>query len=574
VPFTTLFSPVEVSSSWMVYLVQLIVSLLLVVVAVNVAVLVYARTATRRGEIAVRSALGASRLRIVAQLFAEALVLAGAAAVVGLLLAGVVVSRLHTFMVEMTAPHGGLPFFYKDAGLPGSTVVYVLGLAILGAVIVGVVPALQTTGRRMQSSLRELGGGTGMQLGRTWTALIIAQVAIAVAVLPLSVFTAWEYMRYGFAEPGFAAEEFLSAELEMDREYPSSTEAEAYNREFAGRYRDRAATLAERLEADPGVRDVTFMMDLPGHEYAAPIEVDGEAPRESATRRFVRFGQVDVDFFDVFDVPLLAGRRFHSGDLGDAATPVIVNRTLVQQVLGGGNALGRQIRYVSDGAYTAPEGTKPGQWYEIVGVVSDFPNPMNSGTNEARMYHPLAAGQLYPTKLAVRVQGGTPAAFASRLREITTGFDPALRPHEVAPLDEVYTQGEQALLRVGAWAILLVILSVLLLSAAGIYALMSFTVTRRRREIGIRTALGADSHRILRSIFSRAVGQLTIGVVVGIGLAALLDNLAGGDLREGAGAMLFLLVAALMLTVGLLAAIGPARRGLRIQPMEVLKADA
>jgi ABC-type antimicrobial peptide transport system permease subunit len=138
----------------------------------------------------------------------------------------------------------------------------------------------------------------------------------------------------------------------------------------------------------------------------------------------------------------------------------------------------------------------------------------------------------------------------------------------------VYTQGEQALLRVGAWAILLVILSVLLLSAAGIYALMSFTVTRRRREIGIRTALGADSHRILRSIFSRAVGQLTIGVVVGIGLAALLDNLAGGDLREGAGAMLFLLVAALMLTVGLLAAIGPARRGLRIEPMEVLKADA
>jgi putative ABC transport system permease protein len=214
-----------------------------------------------------------------------------------------------------------------------------------------------------------------------------------------------------------------------------------------------------------------------------------------------------------------------------------------------------------------------GRWYEIVGVVGDLPaGAMDAGLPAARLYHPLAPGGAYPASLAVRVRGGAAESFAGRLREVAAALDPALRPHEVLALDEVYRQGDQGLMRMGAWAITLVTVSVLLLSAAGIYALMSFTVTRRRREIGIRAALGADPRRILASVFSRAMGQLAVGLALGVALATLLaPAMQDGDSR---GFPAFIpAVALLMLVVGLLAALGPARRGLRIHPMEALREE-
>ncbi|HLM66636.1 MAG TPA: ABC transporter permease, partial [Longimicrobium sp.] len=149
---------------WEATLMQALVSLLLVVVAVNVAVLIYARTATRRGEIAIRTALGASRRRIVAQLFAEALVLSAAAAAVGLLLAGAGLRMVHGIM-KLEDPNASA--FWMDFGLRPATVLYVVGLTVLATVIAGVLPALGATGRRVQDSLRQLGGGTGLRLGRT-----------------------------------------------------------------------------------------------------------------------------------------------------------------------------------------------------------------------------------------------------------------------------------------------------------------------------------------------------------------------------------------------------------------------
>jgi putative ABC transport system permease protein len=534
------------------HLVQLLVSLLLVVVSVNIAVLVYARMAMRRGEIAVRSALGASRRRIVAQLFAEALVLSAGAVVVGLALTALALGWVDAVLAQVA----GLPF-WVDFGLSPGTLLYVLGLALLGAVIVGVVPALQATGRRMQSSLRQLGGGTGVQLGRTWTVLIVAQVAFAVAVLPAALFMGSGWLRYGFAEPGFAAEEFLTADLQMDRESPPSA------------------------EAGPGVFGATFAMQNPGDEPAAWVEVEGVAAPAGPESTYslgagsrsghqVRLLRVADDFFDTF-VPILAGRQFEPADLGAAATGVIVNRSFVQQIPGDGTALGRRIRYVGRGA-DAPDDMELGRWYEIVGVASDFPNAMAPGQVQARLYHAVAPGRMHPVNLTVRMRGVAPASFAPRLREITAALDPTLQLRGVRSLDEVMRKQQEGM-RMGALAIALVTLSVLLLSAAGIYALISFTVTRRRREIGIRAALGAHPRRILRSIFSRALGQLALGLVVGAAAAALLDRLSEGELMGGKGIVVLPIVAALMLGVGLLAALGPARRGLRIQPTEALRAD-
>lgn len=283
--------------------------------------------------------------------------------------------------------------------------------------------------------------------------------------------------------------------------------------------------------------------------------------------------RVDAGYFDALGIRLLAGRPFAAGDLADSAGTAIVSRTFVERVLGGGNALGRRIRYAPPFDDDAPEEARPAQWYEIVGVVDNLhENAMAPELVEPAVYTAGGPAQVYPAFVSVRVRGMAPGAFAGRLRELTVAVDPALRLSPAAALDDMDRQGKAAL-RLVSLILGLITVSVLLLSAAGIYALMSFTVTRRRREIGIRSALGAEPGRVLRGIFSRAVGQLGVGLGVGVGAAVLLEVMSRGGLMDGKGAVLLPAVAVLMLIVGLLAAVGPARRGLRIQPMDALRQE-
>ena len=246
------------------------------VVAVNVAILVFARTATRAGEIAVRTALGASRTRVVTQLFAEALVLSVTAAVVGLTIAGVGLAKLQAMaeLAEAERRLGVMPF-WLDVGLSPAVITYALVLAIVGAAIVGVLPALKATGKRVQTSLQQLSGhGARMQLGRVWTALIVAQVAIAVAVLPFAVHDAEETITLATQTAGYPAEEFLEASLAMERAVVSDSSA-ASQRALDQRFRARATELVRRLESDPAVVGLTIR--LPRSEERIEVEAIASA---------------------------------------------------------------------------------------------------------------------------------------------------------------------------------------------------------------------------------------------------------------------------------------------------------
>ena len=304
---------------WHLHLMQFMITMLLVVVCVNVASLVYARTASREGEITIRSALGGSRRRIVAQLFVEALVLSAIAAVVGLAIADRALIYVNAFLDEM----GGAPF-WMGRGLSMGAVLYVVAVAVVGALIVGAVPALKATGRRLEAGLRQFGSATNLRLGKTWTTLIVLQVALAVAVMPAAFSMGWQAIGYRTFDPGFAADEFLTARLSMDRVVPPTIEAEAYQREFSSRFGQRLTNVVERLQAEPGVAHVTFASSLPGDESTMRIEVEGEkqpstssdaAQKGSTSAHAVRVGWVALDFFDAFQIPLLAGRRFGAGDL-------------------------------------------------------------------------------------------------------------------------------------------------------------------------------------------------------------------------------------------------------------------
>jgi putative ABC transport system permease protein len=561
-------------TSWQFAMMQFTVSLLLVIVALNVAILIYARTATRQGEIAVRTALGASRRRLVAQLFIEALLLCGLSAVAGIFLARVGIRMGHAIMETEV---GRLPYFIDD-GIPAPAYLYVVLLTLAAAVIAGVVPALHATGRRMQTTLKEFGSSSGLRLGGTWTTLIVAQVALAVAGLPIAVASFWGEITYTATTPTFESAPYLSARLSGDPEPPPGMDPDTYRRDVETRLIKLRTDLAGRLEAEPAVEDVTVALGIPGDEFGGRVEVD----QQSSTPHVVDFNRVSIDYFDAFGARLITGRLLTASDAISDVSPIVVNQTFVRKILGGQEPIGRRIRYTSG----RTEELEPGEprvdwqradldterWHEIVGVVSDLHvNDIDPDLIDPLVLHPLSQSTTLPVAVIVRVRGRDAAAFSDRLRAITMSLDPGVRLG-IFPFSEMQRQ-QQLALRLLLLALSLIAMAVLLLSAAGIYALMSFTVSRRRKEIGIRAAMGADGAQLLRGVFSRSAAQLGLGVAVGAGLALLIDVLSGGEVLGSAGRMILPVMAVVMIAVGLIASIGPARRGLKIQPTEALRAE-
>jgi putative ABC transport system permease protein len=538
---------------WVLRIAQLLVGALVFVVAVNLAILVYARTVTRIGEIAIRTALGASRGRILGQLFVEALALATLGAAAGLLVTDVALSRMQTLAMA----NGAVPW-WLDFSLSIYTVVYALMLAAFAAAIIGVVPGLKATGRSLSANLHELNGRSGTQLGPMWTTLVVTQVAIAVAVLPVSVHVAMQVMRMEVAGPGFATEKFAVGMIALGETVDGPIEPQ--------RLRARQLDMIARLQSEPGVTGVTFSSSVPGFAGGREIEFDRGVVSGDVESADVSSMDVAADLFSVYGTRVLAGRAFTPRDTS-ASNAVVVNRTFAERFAPAVNVLGLQFRY-----RRAPRSAGQARRYEIVGVVDDFPAfpPALSVDREPVVYHPSEPGQVHPFALSVKFDSAVPAGFLDRFREVGAQVDPALQVRRIVALSTFYDQ-LRAFWRYIAWGATLLTTAVILLSAAGIYALMSFTVAQRTREIGIRAALGAAPQRLLISVFGRSARQLALGLVVGSLLSSTAFLVLGLDLPT-AGALL-LCVAGIMLVVGLLAAVGPARRGLRVNASEALRAE-
>ena len=553
--------------------VNVFLAMLLVLVCGNVALLMFARAASRETEIVVRSALGAGRGRIVGQFLAEALVLGGGAAVVGLVAAGAGLRWWIGVIETMTGP---IPFWFTGRLAPG-TIVYAVGLALLSTVIMGTLPAVKVT-RRLADRLRSASaGGGGLAIGGIWTVLIVGQIAVTVAFPVITVFIQRDAGQLESFDVGFADREYLSARLVMDPAQGASLA------DTGADVRAQYGPAVERLEAllaqDPMVSGVTFADLLPRmyHPHRL-VELDegGAAPLHPAWPAYrVTSANVDPGFFAALGAPILHGRGFHSGDMASDRHVVIVNESFVRLVLGGRNPIGRHIRYVrreEEQEGLLPEAER-GPWYEIVGVVKDLgmapygpEDPKYAG-----FYHPTDAAHTYPVRIAVHVRGD-PAAFVPRLRALVSRADAALGMDDVMPLASV-RDGELRFL--DFWTQLTSVLCgmALLLSLAGIYAVMSFTVSRRTREIGIRMALGADRRRLVMSVFRRPVRQVGLGVLAGTGLVSLLLFAVFRGTLSMAHVGALLGYSAFMFAVCLLACAVPTRRALSIEPTEALKSE-
>jgi predicted permease len=553
--------------------------MLLVLVCSNVALLLFARAATRESEFTMRTALGASRRRIVAQLFAEALVLGGVAGVAGLLAAHVVLQTWGVTFLEVNL--GRLPFWY-DLSLSPATVLFALGLTILGSAIAGVMPALKVT-RGMGSRLKQATAGAGgLQFGGIWTVVIVAQVAVTVAFPAVVYQTQWQLRHVETFDAGFPTEEYLGARIQLDTPTAAGEIPDAVREAERAAFARRLEDLRQRVAGEPGVAGVTFVDRLPRaprpeYDIELPQDVNrtgpaGESGEPGTPLREATVARIDPSYFDTLETSVLAGRAFGPADVAPGVQVAIVDQSFVDQVLQGRNPIGQQVRFASQDPVKAPY-----PWMQIVGVVKDLGMGAPSRVGRAAgLYLPSSPERLGRVYMMVHLRDDA-QPFAPKLHEIATAVDPTLRLSEVQRVDKVT---EPLIWFVQLWVRVTAIMTAvaLVLSLSGIYAVLSFIVARRTREIGVRVALGASRVRVVSAIFRRPLIQVGLGVLAGSALLALAGSvkteMPGLD-GELSAAQLAMLAAygVVMLGVCLLACIVPTRRALSVEPTVALRMD-
>jgi putative ABC transport system permease protein len=559
------------------------IGMLVTLICGNVGLLLFARAASRESDLIVRTALGASRGRIVAQLFSEALVLGGLAAIVGLAVADLFLRNWAMTFLE--ANYGDLPFWW-DLSLSPATVVAAVLLTVLAATVAGVMPALKIT-RGMGDRLKQTTAGAGgLRFGGVWTVVIVAQVAVTVVFPAVVWFENVQLGRMQDYSPGFATEQFLAVDLERDAIAADDTSLVDVAVERDPRAAGTLEQLRDRVAAQPGVAGVTFTDALSGGELPERSIEMGYDAAEAASRnpevpmpiRHTTVVETDTSYLGAVDAPILAGRGFNAADAEPGARVAIVDQAFVNNVLQGRNPIGQQVRFKRP---SNPAG--PSEWYTVVGHVGrlDTGVPYRKGPF-AGFYLPTTPDRLGAgLHMMIRVRGGDPMTLAPQVRQIAAAVDPSLRLVKVQRLNEL---NDGMLWVIRLWMTVTAVMSsvALLLSLAGLYAVMSFTVARRTREIGVRVALGGSRQRILAAIFRRPFIQMGLGVLAGIAVIATATALYPYSDGPGAGQAGGLTVAAIAMQLGyaalmfgvcLLACVVPTRRALNVEPTVALRTE-
>jgi hypothetical protein len=432
------------------------------------------------------------------------------------------------------------------------------------------VPALKGTRTGVSSGLQAAAGrGSSLRFGAGWTAIIVVQVALMVVLLPTALLQAWDAVRALPGAIGFPASEYLAAALQFDGVEPEPARAggQEADAHFIAQQNDarvarRAAMLndlAARVAQEPDVTGVALADGFPGMSgRRGAVEIDGESDgviSRDRARPQSYTATVAPGFFGALQVPVLTGRAFTEADVVGDRPVAIVNQLFVSNILGGRNPLGRRVRFVSADP-AAP-------WFEIVGVVPDLGFDLLHPEQGAGLYRAAAAGTDGVTVIAVHVASGA-SSFAPRLRAIAFQVDPDLRVAGPSTLD-VIGRADQVFFRFFALAFGGVALIGIVLSTTGIYSMLSFTVSRRTREIAIRAALGANPRRIVFTIFSRAALQVGAGATAGVVMLLVARP------RTAREVWLPIALAFFVCVVGVFACAAPARRALRIEPSDALK---
>jgi putative ABC transport system permease protein len=532
------------------------VSFVLLIACANVANLQMARLSARRGELSVRMALGAGRRRLIRQLLTEAVVLSLVGASLGVLLAQIAIHVLLPLVPQLALPRlGGIV-------IDGRVMAFCLGLSLVATLVVGLVPALRISGVAFGEGLALHAGEartTGDRQGeRMRTALVAAQIAMTLVLLVGAGLLIHSFLRLTSVSPGFESggRDGVVQTVKVtlpERLYDTPERIQAF-----------ARGVLERIQSLPGVTSASLINSAPfGMMF---IQDDFDVEGQPRPNLMAGTPKIAPGYFRTMGIPLVAGRDFTAQDAAGAPKVAILSQRVVRECFPGGpgEALGRRVR---------PE--MGGEWLTVVGVVADVHQMGLDRGLQPMIYTPFQQDRSgFLRFVAFVARTATPASVVEGIRAEIRGAAPDLPIASTLTMDEAVA-ASVAPPRFRMVLLVLFAVAATLIATCGLYGLMAYAVTQRRREIGVRMALGADRRDVLRLVLTRALRIVVAGLAVGLagaaGLTRVLQRFLFGVTPTDPVA--FTLVTLLLVVVGLVAAWLPARRATRIDPCAALRAE-
>ncbi len=526
----------------------LMVGLVLLIACANVANLMLSRALVRQRDLVIRSALGASRFRLVRLQLVETLVLGCMAGVLGFVLARWSGQAIAGFIPSGDIPTN--PHHESDWRLYAFTIL----ISLLTGVLAGLWPARKATSFNMAESLKE--GSAAAGTSRHWlrNVLVIGQVTMSVVVLASAGLFLDSLHRMQKTQLGFKPDGLLMASVDLGLQQYDDTRGRRFLED-----------LLERVKALPGVTSATVASHVP-FDYGmrfAEVTIIGGIPGSKDEYASTPFNIVEPGFFETSVAAITRGRAFDSRDGEKSRRVAVINETMARKFWPGQDPLGRRFRFGRDG-----------DWIDVVGVAADGKYVMLAEQTRPYFYVPLTQHYRSPTTIMLR-SAGDPSALAGPLQKLLNGMDPDLPVFNVRTMDVHLRTSVFALLplRVGTSMAGVQGLIALLLAVMGLYAVVSYAVARRTREIGVRMALGAERTDVLRLVVREGMWLSAIGIAIGlliaIGVGVVLSSALYGVATVDAP--VFGATTALLLVVSALACYVPARRATRIDPLVALR---
>ena len=524
------------------------VGCVLLIACANVSNLLLARSAYRVRETTVRSALGASRSRLVLHMLAEGLVISTLATLLGLLLASIALDGLR---IAMERANDGNPHWWTYE-IDFRVAAFAVGAAFLSTLLAGLPAALRASRPSLDALLRDGGRtGTGLAIGRIAWGLVVFEVALACLLLGSSALMTKGVLKATRADIGAETADIMTMRLGLTAgSYP----------ELADQVRFWEK-LDARVKAQPGVQASAIADSLPGlRSKDGSYAIEGREYGEGSARPLARTVTTSTSFFETFRLAALKGRLPDSRDSMDSMPVAVINEAMAREVFPGGSPLGARVRFDFE----------PDVGYRtIIGIVPDVLHD-DDGKVEPTVYTTLSQSPERFMSVAVRGDGD-PRALANAVRTALAEADPDLALYWVQTLDEaraIQTSGYRIIGTIFAvFAIVAVVLA-----AAGLFGVLAFHVGQRTREIGVRRALGADNRSILRMVLRASGVQIMVGIIIGMGLLPLMGRALGSILDDSPyDPVIYTSVLVIMIVIAFAATLMPTRRALKVDPAAALR---
>ncbi len=527
------------------------VGFVLLIACANVANLLLARGVIRQREMAVRTALGASPLRIIRQLLTESVLLAGAGCAAGIAIAFVLLRGV-------LAIHPPAVPRIEQTGIDGTVLAYTLLVSVLVGILFGLAPAIEATRVDVNAGLRERGGSATRGFGRYRSVLVITETALACMLLVgtgLALRSLWSLK---IVKLGFAPEDVLTFRIAAPSQLTGSRISNFYH------------DVVERVRTLPGVESAAVARDFPlsGTDPSTPIDREGKTPAPVSGGIVTRYRAIGADYFRTLQIPVLQGRTFDERDTATSSPVAIVSESLAREYWPGESAVGKRIKPRVAGS----------SWCVIVGVVGDVRHWGAAVAIEPTAYYPYSQ---VPESMRSLVEANMGIAVRSRLEQrgllhsisaAVAGIDSEVPVYDVKTMESMVADSDSLrnfdLLLLGGFSFL-----ALTLAAVGVYAVMAHSVSQRTREIGIRIALGASSRDVLRLILQQGARLAVVGSLIGVIGAFFLRQIMASFLYglSANDPLVLCFVPCVMISVIVLASWLPARRATRIEPMAALR---